>query len=78
MLTVVKNNENSRTISIPADELEKLGFNDGDEVEFSKEENGAIVLRPAQSERTRKILQATGEIIENRKSALIELGKGHE
>ena len=36
MLTVVRNNENSGTISIPADELEKLGINDGDEVEFSK------------------------------------------
>ncbi len=78
MLTVVKNNENSRTISIPADEMEKLGFNDGDEVKLSKEENGAIVLRPAQSDRTRMILEATREIIENRKSALIELGKGHE
>ncbi len=78
MLTVIANNENSRTISIPSKELEKLGINDGDEVEFSKEKNGEIVLRPAQNERTKKILNATHEIIERRKSALIELGKGHE
>lgn len=77
MLTVVANNENSRTISIPADEMEKLGFSDGDEVELSKE-NDEIILRPAQSERKKKILNATREIIERRKSALIELGKGHE
>ena len=78
MLTVVANNENSKTISIPAEELEKLGINDGDEVEFSKNENDEIVLRSKKSERTRKILEATREIIENRRSALIELGKGHE
>lgn len=78
MLIVVKNNENSRTISIPADELEKLGINDGDEVEFTKEDNGEIILRPAISDRKKRILEATREIIENRRSALIELGKGHE
>ena len=78
MLTVVANNENSGTISIPADEMEKLGFKDGDEVEVSKNENNELVLRSKQSEREKKILEATREIIEKRKSALIELGKGHE
>ncbi len=78
MLTVVANNENSRTFSIPADEMEKLGINEGDELEVTKNENNEIVLRPAQSERTRKILEAARQIIEERKSALIELGKGHE
>ena len=77
MLTVIKNEENARTISIPADEMEKLGINDGDEVEFLKE-NGEIVLRPAQNDRKKRILEATREIIEERRSALIELGKGHE
>jgi len=77
MLTVIANRENSRTISIPADEMEKLGFKDGDEVELSKE-NDEIVLRSKQSERKKRILEATREIIEERKSALIELGKGHE
>ncbi len=78
MLTVVTSNESSRIISIPADEMERLGINDGDEVEFSKNENDEIILRSKKSERIDKILKATREIIENRKSALIELGKGHE
>ncbi|CAN5433009.1 hypothetical protein BH20ACI1_BH20ACI1_31550 [soil metagenome] len=78
MLTVIANNENSRTISIPIEEMEKLGINDGDEVEISKEKNGEIILRPAQSKRTKRVLEATREIIKRRKPALIELGKGHE
>lgn len=77
MLTLIANNENSRTISIPADEIEKLGFKDGDEVEILKEDE-KIILRSKQSERREKILAATREIIEERKSALIELGKGRE
>lgn len=77
MLTVITNRENSRTISIPADEMEKLGISDGEEIELLKE-NEEIILRSKQSERRRRILEATREIIEERKSALIELGKGHE
>lgn len=77
MLTVVANRENSRTISIPADEMEKLGISDGDEIELLKE-NEEIILRSKQSDRRKKILQATREIIKERESALIELGKGHE
>lgn len=78
MLTVTANNQSQGTISFPADKLEKLGLKDGEEVEVSKNENNEIVLRSKQSERTRKILEATREIIEDRKSALIELGKGQE
>ncbi|HLM01693.1 MAG TPA: AbrB/MazE/SpoVT family DNA-binding domain-containing protein [Pyrinomonadaceae bacterium] len=77
MLTVVANAENSETIVLPQDELEKLGIAAGDEVELLKQ-NGEIVLRPKRNERTQKILEKTKEIIERRKSALIELGKGHE
>ena len=76
MLTVITS-ENSRTISIPAAEMEKLGISDGEEIELSKE-NDEIVLRSKQRGRRKKILEATREIIEERKSALIELGKGHE
>lgn len=78
MLVVVANNENPGTISLPADELKKLGIHDGEEMEISKNENGEIILRQKKSERKEKILQATRKIIEERKSALIELGKGHE
>jgi AbrB family looped-hinge helix DNA binding protein len=77
MLTVIANTENSNTIALPPEELEKLGIAVGDEVELLKND-GEIVLRPKQNERTRKILEKTKEIIERRKSALLELGKGHE
>lgn len=78
MTTIITASENSANIIVPIDELEKLGFEIGDEVEFSKNENDEIIMRPKQNERTKKILEATREIIENRRSALIELGKGHE
>ena len=78
MLTVVASNDNSGIISIPVNELKKLGLKDGDEVEISKNENDELILRSKQTEREKKILKATREIIEERRSALIELGKGHE
>ncbi len=78
MLTVIATNENPGAISIHVDELKKLGLKDGEEIEFSKNENDEVILRSKQSERRKKILEATREIIEERKSALIELGKGHE
>lgn len=77
MLTVIANTENSNTIALPPEELEKLGIAVGDEVELLKND-GEIVLRPKQNERTRQILEKTKEIIERRRSALLELGKGHE
>lgn len=77
MLTVIANTENSNTIALPSEELEKLGISVGDEVELLKSDN-EIVLRPKRNERTQKILEKTKEIIERRKSALLELGKGHE
>jgi AbrB family looped-hinge helix DNA binding protein len=77
MLTVIANTENSNTIALPSEELEKLGISVGDEVELLKN-NDEIVLRPKRNERTQKILEKTKQIIERRKSALIELGKGHE
>ena len=77
MTTIIETNEISAVINVPFDELKKLGFAVGDEVEFLKE-NGEIVLRPKRNERAGKVLAKTREIIERRKSALIELGKGHE
>jgi antitoxin component of MazEF toxin-antitoxin module len=78
MLTVISNSDDSQTIAIPPDEMKKLGISDGDEVELSKNANDEIILRPKSSERTQKILTKTREIIERRRSALLELGKGHE
>lgn len=77
MLTIVANEENSNTIALPSEQLEKFGFSVGDEIELL-DNNGEIVLRPKQNERTLKILDKTREIIDRRRSALIELGKGHE
>lgn len=77
MLTVAANNKNSNTITLPPEEMEKLGIAEGDEVELLRD-NGEIVLRPKKNQRTREILDKTREIIERRKSALLELGKGHE
>lgn len=78
MTTIITASENSANIIVPIDELENLGFEVGDEVEFSRNENDEIVQRPKQNERKKRILNATREIIENRKSALTKLGKGHE
>ena len=78
MLTLISNAEDSETISIPSEEMEKFGFKNGDEVELIINENEEIVLRSKQNERRKRILEATHEIIEERRSALIELGKGHE
>ena len=63
---------------IPADELKKLGFNDGDEVEFSKNEANEVALKSKEDSRKQKITEKTRDIIERRRSALVELGKGHE
>lgn len=77
MLTVGANTENSNTITLPPEQLDKFGFSVGGEVELL-ESNDEIVLRPKRGERTHKILEATREIIERRRAALLEPGKGHE
>ena len=78
VLTVAANNENSNTVMLPTEEMERLGIVEGDEIEFSINEDNEIVLRPKKNERTQEILNKTREIIERRRSALLELGKGHE
>lgn len=78
MLTIVKSSGDPKTIAIPESELVKLGLKDGDEMEILRNEHDEIVLRPAQGDRAKRVLNATREIISERKSALIELGKGHE
>jgi antitoxin component of MazEF toxin-antitoxin module len=78
MLTVIANTENSKTIILPPEEMEKLGITEGEEVELIKD-NGEIVLRTAnKNQRTKRILEKTEEIIARRRSALLELAKGAE
>ena len=78
MLALISIAENSETILIPFEEMEKFGFKNGDKVELIINENEEIVLRSKQNERRKRILEATREIIAERRSALIELGKGHQ
>ena len=78
MTTIIEANENSAYINVPFEELKKLGLKIGDEVEISIDEDTLIVRSTEDSERRRKILSATRDIIERRRPALLELGKGHE
>jgi len=77
--TVIKAQENSAVIVLPFSELNELGMSVGDEIEILKNDKEEVVVRSVKkNERTQKVLKKTQEIIERRKSALLELGKGHE
>ena len=76
MLTVVRNNENPGTISIPADELDKLGINDGDEVELARENDEIILRSTRQAERKRRFEQAKDRILDEWHDVFVELAKG--
>ena len=77
--TVIKAQENSAVIVLPFSELDELGMSVGDEIELLKNDNEEVIVRSVKkNERTQKVLKKTQEIIERRKSALLELGKGHE
>jgi len=77
--TVIEAQENSAVIHLPFGELNALGMSVGDEIELLKNDDEEIIVRSVKkNERTQKVLDKTQEIIERRKSALLELGKGHE
>ena len=77
--TTIKVQENSAVILLPFSELNELGMSVGDEIELLKNDNEEVIVRSVKkSERTQKVLEKTQEIIDRRKSALLELGKGHE
>ena len=77
--TVIEAQENTAVIYLPFGELNALGMSVGDEIELLKNDDEEIILRSVKkNERTQKVLDKTLEIIERRKSALLELGKGHE
>jgi antitoxin component of MazEF toxin-antitoxin module len=75
MSVVTAHNETSAAIIVPLDELEKAEIAIGDNVELTINE-GEIILRRKKNERTQRVLEKTREIIERRRSALVELGKG--
>jgi len=77
--TTVKAQENSAVIILPFSELSELGMSVGDEIELLKNGDEEVIVRSVKkNERTQKVLEKTQAIIERRKSALLELGKGHE
>lgn len=77
--TIIKAQENSAVIVLPFSDLSQLGMSVGDEIELSKNDNEEVIVRSVKkSERTQKVLKKTQEIIDRRKSALLELGKGYE
>jgi antitoxin component of MazEF toxin-antitoxin module len=77
--TTIRAQEDSAVIVLPFSDLSQLGMSVGDEIELSKNDNEEVIVRSVKkSERTQKVLGKTQEIIDRRKSALLELGKGHE
>jgi len=77
--TTITAQENSAVIILPFSELNELGMSVGDEIELLKNDNEEVIVRSVKKNaRTQKVLKKTQEIIERRKSALLELGKGHE
>ncbi|MDQ3064389.1 MAG: hypothetical protein M3R14_16230 [Acidobacteriota bacterium] len=77
--TIIKAQENSAVIILPFSDLNQLGMSVGDEIELSKNDNEEVIVRSVKKNgRTQKVLEKTREIIDRRKSALLELGKGHE
>jgi len=77
--TVIKAQENSAVIVLPFSELNELGMSVGDEIELLKNADEEVIVRSVKKNgRTQQVLAKTQEIIERRKSALLELGKGHE
>jgi antitoxin component of MazEF toxin-antitoxin module/uncharacterized protein YegP (UPF0339 family) len=76
MLTVISNTENPNAVAIPADEMERLGIKNGDEVELSKENDEIIMRSTAEVERKRKFEDAKEKIFEEWHDVFVELAKG--
>ena len=76
MLTVVADKQNSKIISIPAEQLEKLGFKEGDEVEFALENNEIILRSTGEIERKKKFEDAKNKIFDEWHDVFVELAKG--
>ena len=74
----IDTSEDSAAILLPQEVLDELGINAGDEVDLSVVD-GTLILRPLEeTERARKIDEATNTVFERRKSAYVQLAKGVE
>lgn len=76
MLTITANTENPNTILIPADEMERLGIKNGDEVELSLENDEIILRSTAEAERKRKFENTKDKIFKEWHNVFVELAKG--
>lgn len=77
MLTVVENKTDSQTIAIPPNEMKRLGINNGDEIEISRNANDEIILRnAAETERKRRLKEATDKVFEEWDDVFVALAKG--
>ncbi|MGI9037187.1 MAG: DUF1508 domain-containing protein [Pyrinomonadaceae bacterium] len=76
MTTIIKANEDSALINVPFDELKKLGFAVGDEVEFLKKNDEIILRSAAESERKRRFEQAKTKIFEEWNDVFVALAEG--
>ena len=79
MLTVAVNSQNSKTVAFPPEELETLGIAEGDEIEFSRNEKGEIILRNVTGdERKRRIESAKNKIMDEWHDVFVALAKGED
>ena len=70
--------ENPATLLLPQEMLEKMGVNDGDEIDVSVVDRTVILRSLDEAERAAKISAATEAVFERRRSAYEELAKGAE
>ncbi|HEX8888505.1 MAG TPA: hypothetical protein VF779_04980 [Pyrinomonadaceae bacterium] len=70
--------ENPATLLLPQELLDKLGVNDGDEIDVSVVDRTLVLRSLEEAERAKKIEAATKSVFDRRKSAYEELAKGVE
>ena len=68
--------ENTITVTFPAETLNNLGINGGDEIEITETENALILRSKAEAERSEKIKAATEKIFDRWNDVFVELAKG--
>jgi len=74
----IATSEDSAAILLPQEVLDQLGLNAGDEVDLSVVDR-TLILRPLdETERARRIADATTAVLERRSSAYERLAKGAE
>lgn len=68
--------ENSVAVIFPAEVLANLGISAGDEIDVTETDNALILRSIKESERSRKIADATEEVFNRWDKVFVELAKG--